>query len=55
MPIKLKAQSDIIAQLKCHTRMASMKLVIGYGNAKPKEMVFKEIMKTIITPNDPIE
>ena len=52
---KSKSRSEIAAQLKSHTRMASMRLVMQYGIAEQKDMVLSEIMKTILPSNDPIE
>jgi len=36
---KMKAKSDIAAQLESHTRMASMRIIIQYDRAEQKEKV----------------
>ncbi len=44
----------MVAQLESHTRMASMRLVMEYGNVEQREMVLAEILKTVLPANENI-
>ncbi len=49
---KLMAKRAIADQLESHTRMASMRLVIQYGSAEQKDIILKEILKSIMTTTE---
>jgi hypothetical protein len=51
---KVQAQLAIATQIEAHTRIASVKLLLQYGNAEQKEMALNEIMKSFTATKEVI-
>ncbi len=50
--VNAKSRSGMAAQLELHTRVASMRLVMQYGNVEQREMVLADILKTNLSANE---
>ncbi len=51
---KVQAQLAIATQIEAHTRIASVRLLLQYGNAEQKEMALNEIMKNFTATKEVI-